>query len=1092
MRFLFLLFVLVAFKSNASHVMGGEITYKCIGGNTYIFELTFYRDCNGSDVTISPEVLRVWNHPTLTSISIPFISREDISPTCSPVSGGPSPLLCGTNANGGNGIGAIEKIIYRSDPITIAGIPPSQGWAFTYENFSRSNTITNITNPSTYGITLVAKIYANPNSTANGCSDSSPLFLQKPSFVHCASNEYQYNPNAVDPDLDSLSFDFGIPYNNFPIGVYNPPLNPIPVPFEPNFSFLSPTPNTIINPANFAAEINNQTGELKFTSVNIGNYVVKILVKSYRQGILISEVEREMQLVVFACNNLNSAPTISAPFPGNSFEATINAGDPISFNIQAIDNDLLQNSSQQTLSLTASGPMFGTNFTQNTGCNIIPCATLDNGIPISGQQNVSAQFNWQTSCDHLVNAYGTVSDEVSYNFVFRVQDDYCQVPKVTYKTVTIKLLNQGVIQAPKISCIQTNNDNSLTIFWPSVLDPASSFISYKVYSVQNGLLATINNINTTQFTTTPVNSAQDYYIAVQSGCGGNTLKYSDTISNIHLDLVNPINGTAVLQWNMPYSTQLPNFNAYYYLYREFPTGFFSFMDSVPYNTLTYVDTITVCEEFIRYRVNLATTSCNFTSNRPGEIFSDMITPSIPTIYSVSFDTLTSNITINWNQNPLLDTYGYVVYIVGANGVPIELDTLFGIGSTSYSYPAPIGQGPFSYSVAAFDSCFTSSIPITYQTSAKSPIHSSFILSNSVSMCDELTQLSWTSYFGTSVSYYRIWVKTNQYWVLLDSISSNTFSTSVEGGENYCFIVEAMLQNGYSAFSNSSCFVVPQPLQPAFHYFKLATINNKTIELYDYCDASVGVKEIVFERKNPTSLLFEEIGRANSITDVTLFVDNQATTSINAWEYRTKYIDSCGNDGNYANSNQTIFVQGTTDEYDMINQINWSPYSGFDGPITEYQVFRGVNGVFQQIATVPNTQFSLIDDVGLVESNGEICYHIEGIEGLNSYNLAEVSRSNDFCFIYSPLIFIPNAFTPDGLNPVFKPILSNVSKNNYSLKIFDRWGGVIFESNDPNLGWDGTITKSGEQATNDLFLYYIVLEDQYEKQYIRKGTITMVR
>lgn len=85
MRFLFLLFVLVAFKSNASHVMGGEITYKCIGGNTYIFELTFYRDCNGSDVTISPEVLRVWNHPTLTSISIPFISREDISPTCSPV-----------------------------------------------------------------------------------------------------------------------------------------------------------------------------------------------------------------------------------------------------------------------------------------------------------------------------------------------------------------------------------------------------------------------------------------------------------------------------------------------------------------------------------------------------------------------------------------------------------------------------------------------------------------------------------------------------------------------------------------------------------------------------------------------------------------------------------------------------------------------------------------------------------------------------------------------------------------------------------------------------------------------------------------------
>ena len=182
-----------------------------------------------------------------------------------------------------------------------------------------------------------------------------------------------------------------------------------------------------------------------------------------------------MQLVVFACNNLNSAPVITAPFPGNSFETTINAGDLISFNIQATDNDLLQNGSQQTLSLTTSGPMFGTNFTQNTGCDIFPCATLDNVIPIFDQQNVSAQFNWQTSCDHLVNAYGVVADEVSYNFVFRVQDDYCQVPKVSYKTVTINLLNQGVIAAPKISCIQTNNDNSLTVFWPAVLDPSSSF-----------------------------------------------------------------------------------------------------------------------------------------------------------------------------------------------------------------------------------------------------------------------------------------------------------------------------------------------------------------------------------------------------------------------------------------------------------------------------------------------------------------------------------------------------------------------------------------------------------------------------------------
>ena len=61
-----------------------------------------------------------------------------------------------------------------------------------------------------------------------------------------------------------------------------------------------------------------------------------------------------------------------------------------------------------------------------------------------------------------------------------------------------------------------------------------------------------------------------------------------------------------------------------------------------------------------------------------------------------------------------------------------------------------------------------------------------------------------------------------------------------------------------------------------------------------------------------------------------------------------------------------------------------------------------------------------------------------------------------------------------------------------MKIINRWGQVVFETTDQTIGWDGTISESGEQATNDLFLYYIVLEDQYEKQYIRKGTITMVR
>ena len=197
-------FLLLSFWSWSSHVMGGELTYKHLGNSMYQFELVFYRDCNGADVNAVSENLRVWNHPTLTNITVLFVQRIDLSPSCTQISGGPGPLLCGTGNNAGNGIGAIEKVIYRSAPILLSGTPPAQGWAFTYENFSRSASLSNLSNPSTYGITLAAKIFnlAQP--------DDAPVFNQDPLFVSCAGQAFEYNAAVNDANQDSLVFEFSI------------------------------------------------------------------------------------------------------------------------------------------------------------------------------------------------------------------------------------------------------------------------------------------------------------------------------------------------------------------------------------------------------------------------------------------------------------------------------------------------------------------------------------------------------------------------------------------------------------------------------------------------------------------------------------------------------------------------------------------------------------------------------------------------------------------------------------------------------------------------------------------------------------------
>ena len=57
-----------------------------------------------------------------------------------------------------------------------------------------------------------------------------------------------------------------------------------------------------------------------------------------------------------------------------------------------------------------------------------------------------------------------------------------------------------------------------------------------------------------------------------------------------------------------------------------------------------------------------------------------------------------------------------------------------------------------------------------------------------------------------------------------------------------------------------------------------------------------------------------------------------------------------------------------------------------------------------------------------------------------------------CFMYVPLAFTPDA---DDINETFKPQF-DCDLTNYHIRVFDRWGHVIFESSDPNIGWNGTL------------------------------------
>ena len=94
------------------------------------------------------------------------------------------------------------------------------------------------------------------------------------------------------------------------------------------------------------------------------------------------------------------------------------------------------------------------------------------------------------------------------------------------------------------------------------------------------------------------------------------------------------------------------------------------------------------------------------------------------------------------------------------------------------------------------------------------------------------------------------------------------------------------------------------------------------------------------------------------------------------------------------------------------------------------------------------------------------------------------------------MYVPNSFTPngDGNNDVFAPMAIGVNPDDYSLLIYDRWGGVIFESKSLKQPWDGRALGTSEMAQNGIYVWKIVANDNTDNTegHTYTGTVNLIR
>ena len=118
-------------------------------------------------------------------------------------------------------------------------------------------------------------------------------------------------------------------------------------------------------------------------------------------------------------------------------------------------------------------------------------------------------------------------------------------------------------------------------------------------------------------------------------------------------------------------------------------------------------------------------------------------------------------------------------------------------------------------------------------------------------------------------------------------------------------------------------------------------------------------------------------------------------------------------------------------------------------------------------------------------NHEVVLHVVSVEGCESEIMKNINIFPEYT------LYAPNAFTPngDGDNDIF--LVKGNGLDSFEMQVFDRWGGIVFESSDIEYGWNG-LDASDNLIALGIYLYHISVYDYNGKLWVYNGEINLMR
>jgi gliding motility-associated-like protein len=289
----------------AAHIIGGDMTYRCVSidsvSQVSVFEIivTMYRDSRGGGADFDdPARFGIYRG---SGQNWTFLERKRIRPN-EIIELQPSENPCITippNVGVESGKYSFEVVLDWSN----------ENYKIAYQRCCRNNTISNLVDPQSTGAVFSIDITPEAQRSCN----NSPVFDEFPPIVLCANTPATIDISGTDEEGDQIFYEFCLPMSSGGQqagtgcnAVIPEPIDCLP-PFG-NIQFALPT-YSVDMPlgASSNTNLNSTTGELTLRPSTIGQFVVGVCIKEFRNGQLLSTVTRDFQFNIALCEDLVTA-----------------------------------------------------------------------------------------------------------------------------------------------------------------------------------------------------------------------------------------------------------------------------------------------------------------------------------------------------------------------------------------------------------------------------------------------------------------------------------------------------------------------------------------------------------------------------------------------------------------------------------------------------------------------------------------------------------------------------------------------------------------------------------------------------------------